>query len=109
MRVIWIELVCALVSVQSVGNLVVARFIERAEIKPDLADVWIELDCATVCVESVAILADLIVQDTDGAPKGGISAIAVDGLLIRLVSLVVFLLGHVASTEEVPGLSVVAV
>lgn len=60
-------------------------------------------------VHYASYLIDLVIQHTNGAPKGGVPSISIHRLLISFISLVVVLFGHIASTEEVPGLGIVTV
>lgn len=92
-----VEFAGALVCVQGVLDLVVARLVQRPQIVPDLADVWVQSDSTAVGVQGVTVLVDLVVEDTDGAPEGWVTSVAVHGLLVGLVGLVVVLLHHVAS------------
>jgi hypothetical protein len=92
-----IQLGGALVGIESVVGLVVARLVQRAKVIPHLGDVGIEADGPGVSVQSIPVLVDLVVENTDGAPKGRVSAIAVDRLLVRFVCFRVFLLRHVAA------------
>lgn len=96
----------SLVGVKRVGCLVVARLIQSSKVIPDLRNVGVESDSTRVGIQCVAVLVDLIVQDTDTAPESGVTPVAVDGLLVSLVCLGVLLLGHVASTKEVPTLCI---
>jgi hypothetical protein len=54
-------------------------------------------------------LVDLVVKNTNRAPEGRIATIAVDRLLIGFICLGVFRHGHVATTEEIPALSVIVI
>lgn len=80
-----------------------------AKVVPDLRDIGIQANGSGICIEGVTILVDLVVQDSDGAPECRISSIAVDSLLVGLVSLWELLLCHVAASEQVPALSVLVV
>lgn len=60
-----VEIGCPSVGVDGVGDLVVARLVEAAQIIPHLADKRVETDRTGVCVEGVAVLIDLIVKNTD--------------------------------------------
>ena len=51
-------------------------------------------------------LVDLVVKHTDRAPKRGVSRVSIDGLLIRLIRLVIILLSHEAAAQKVPGLGI---
>lgn len=106
MHVRRIQLSSTLVSVQSVGSLVVAGLVERTKIIPDFRNVGVEANGTRVRVESISVLVDLVVEYADGAPKGRIAAVAIDGLLVGLVGLGVLLLSHVASSQEIPALSI---
>ena len=79
---------------------------QGTEVVPDLGDVRVQADGARVGIERVTILVDLVIEDADGAPKGGVAAIPIDGLLIGFVGLGILLLRHVTTTEEVPTLRV---
>jgi hypothetical protein len=105
----WVEIRSPAVSIESVGNLVVARLIQRTQIIPDLGDVWIQANGTRVSIKRIAVLIDLVVEDTNRAPEGGVATIAVDGLLVGFICLWVLCLRHVAATEQVPALSVVVV
>lgn len=63
-----------------------------AKVIPDLGDVWIESYGAGVRVERIAILIDLIIEYSDGAPEGRVPAITVHCLLVGFVGFRVFLL-----------------
>jgi hypothetical protein len=89
-----VKLGSAGIGVNGIGNLVVARLVERTQIVPHFRNVRVQADGARVGVERVAVLVDLVVQHTDRAPKGGITAVPIDGLLIRFVRLVVPLTSH---------------
>lgn len=80
-----------------------------AQVIPDLGNVRVKADGAGVGIEGVPVLVDLVVQNTNGAPEGGVPAITVDGLLVGLVRLGVLLLRHVAAAEQVPALGVLLV
>lgn len=82
---------------------------QSSEIVPNLRDVRVQADGTRVGVQSIPILIDLIVENTDGAPEGGIATVAVYGLLVGLICLGVFLLRHVATTQKVPTLRIVVV
>jgi hypothetical protein len=105
-NVSWVQLSSSRVGVESVVGLVVAGLVQGTEIVPNLWDVGVEADSPRVSIESIAVLVDLVVQDTDGAPEGRVAAIPIDGLLIGLIRLGIFLLRHVAATEEVPALCI---
>lgn len=106
MRVVGIQFSSSLVSIQGIANLVVARLIQGAKVVPNLRDKGVESDGPRVGIQGVAILVDLIVQDTNRTPEGGVPAIAIDGLLVGLVSLGVLLELHVATAEQVPALGI---
>lgn len=94
------------VGVDGIGDLIVATLVEAPKIKPDLGDVWVDPDSARICVQSIAELIDLEVQHSNGAPKGGIASVTIDGLLIRFIGLVVLLPRHVGTTEKIPALGI---
>lgn len=101
-----IELGGTSVCVDGIRDLVVAALVQAAQVKPHLRDVWIDSDGSRVCVERIAELVYLEIEYADGAPEGGIPAIAVDGLLISFVCLVILLTCHIRSPEEIPTLSI---
>lgn len=68
------------------------RTYQRAKVIPNLGDVWVETNRAGICIQSVAVLVNLIVQYTDGAPKRRVSAITIYRLLVSLVRFWVLLL-----------------
>jgi hypothetical protein len=124
-RVRWVELGRALIGIQGIRDLVVARLVlfsasvcvrhckaqwkethQSAEIVPNLGDPRIEPNRTRIRVESVPVLVDLVVEHTDRAPEGGIAAIAIHSLLVGFVGLVVLLHLHVAAAEEVPALRI---
>lgn len=94
------------VGIDRIGDLVVARLVETAEVVPDLAHVWVEADRPRVGVESITVLADLVVQDTDRTPECRVAAITVYSLLISFVCFVVPLTSHKGSSQKVPAMSV---
>jgi copper chaperone CopZ len=104
-----VELEGALVGVDGVRHLVVAGFVESAEVEPDFSEVGVDADGARVGIESVVELVDVVVKDTDRAPERRVLAVAVDGLLVRLVRLPEVVRGHIGATEEVPREGVVRV
>lgn len=104
--VVWVQVECSPIRVDGIGDLVVARLIKRAEVIPDLRDVWVESDRSRVGVKGVSELVDLVVEDADRAPERRVSTVPVDGLLIRLVRLVVPLTRHERPAQEVPALGV---
>jgi len=106
MDVCRVELCSSGVRVERIIGLVVTRLVECAKIIPNFRYVRVQADCARVSVESIAVLIDLVIQNTNRAPKSGVSAIAIDSLLVCLIGLWVLLLRHVATTEEVPALRV---
>lgn len=105
-RVVGIQLGSTLVRVKGVGNLVVTRFIQSTQIIPDLRDERVEADGTRISIERISILVDLVVKHTDGTPEGGISPIAVYGLLVGFVCLRILLLLHIAPAEKIPALCI---
>jgi hypothetical protein len=99
----------ASVSIESIGDLVVARFVQCAQIVPDLGNVGVEADGTGIGIEGVTVLVDLVVEDTNRAPEGRVATVAVDCLLVGLVCLGVFLHRHVAAAKKVPTLSVIVI
>jgi hypothetical protein len=86
--------------------LVVATLVKAAQVKPDLRNIRVDADGTGVCIKSVTKLVDLEVKNPNRTPKGGVTAIAVNRLLVGLVRLVVLLASHVRTAEEVPALGV---
>lgn len=68
------------------------RAYQSAEIVPDFGNVGVEADRAGVGVECVSVLVDLVIQDTNRTPKGGVLSITIDSLLVSLVGFGVLLL-----------------
>ena len=101
-----VELCGSGVGIERVVGLVVTRLVQSTKIVPNLGDVWVQTNGAGVSVKSIAVLVDLVVQDTNGAPESWIPAVAVDSLLVSLVCLWILLLRHVAAAEEVPTLRI---
>lgn len=101
-----VELRSAGISIDGIGDLVIAALVQAAEVEPDLRDVGVDADGPRVRIQCVAELIDLKVEDADGAPEGRVSAVAVDGLLISFVCLVVLLTCHVSTPEEIPALGI---
>jgi len=89
--VVGIEVSSLGVGVERVTQLI-ARLVQCAQIVPHLAQVWVETDRPAVRVQCVTVLVDLVVEDTDGTPEGGVATIAVNSLLVSVVSLSVLLL-----------------
>lgn len=104
--IVRVQVLCTSVRIDRVVDLVITGLVQTAEVVPNLADVRVESDCSRVRVQGVTILVDLVVEHPDGAPEGRITAVSVDGLLVRLVRLVVLLATHKCSTEEIPTLGV---
>ena len=65
---------------------------QSAKVVPNLGDVWIEANSAGVGLEGVAVLVDLVIKDAYRAPERWVASFAVDGLLVRLISLWICLL-----------------
>ena len=101
-----VQIRCARVRIDGIGNLVVARFVQAAEIVPNFRDIWVESDSSRVSVEGIAVLVDLIIEDTDRTPKCRIPTVSVDCLLIRFVGFVVALTSHERSTKKIPALRI---
>lgn len=97
------------VCVKRITRLVVARFVQGTQVIPNLRNVRVEADGAGVRIECIAVLVDLVVEHTNGAPESRVATITVHRLLVRLISLGIFLLGHVASAQEVPALRVILI
>lgn len=87
------------VGIESIAGLVVTRLVQGTEIIPDLGDVGIQADGARIGVQSISILIDLVVKHANRAPKRGIPPVTVDGLLVGLISLGIFLLRHVTASQ----------
>lgn len=100
--VCWIELESALVSVDSIRHLVVARFVESTEIEPNFGEVRVDSNRSRVGVESIMELIDIVVENSNRTPESWILAISVNSLLIRFVSFSEVARCHVGSTEEIP-------
>jgi hypothetical protein len=101
-----VEISRTLVRVQCVGSLIVARLVQGSQIVPDLWNVGVQTDSTRVRIKRISVLVDLVIQHSYAAPECGIAPVAVNSLLVRLVRLGVLLLGHVASSKEVPTLRV---
>ena len=97
------------VRIERVAGLIVARLIQSAKVVPDFRNVGVEANSTRVCVERITVLVDLVVEHTDRTPECRIAAIAVHSLLVGFVSLGILLLRHVASTKQVPALSIILV
>lgn len=79
---------------------------QGTQIVPHLRNVRVEAYCSGVCVKGVTVLVDLVIEDADRTPERRVASVPVHRLLIGLVSLGIFLLGHVASAQEIPALGV---
>lgn len=102
---VWIARVQTLslaVSVQGIADLVVAGFIQGTQVVPDLGDVWVQTDRPRVGIERITVLGDLVVKNTNRAPEGWVSGVAVDGLLEGLVGSVKVTTDHVDTAQIVP-------
>lgn len=97
------------VGVQCITCLVVTRFVQGTQVVPHLRDVRVETNCTRIRVQRVSVLIDLVVENTDRAPKRRIATIAVDCLLICFIGFGILLLGHVTSAEQIPTLSIILV
>jgi hypothetical protein len=82
---------------------------QGTKVVPNLRDVGVEADGARICIKRIAILVYLVIKNPNGAPEGRIPPIAIDRLLVSLIGLRKFLLGHVATAEEIPTLSILIV
>lgn len=65
---------------------------QSAKVVPNFRDVWIEANGAGVGIERIAVLVDLVIKDSDGAPKRRVAPISVDGLLVSLICFRILLL-----------------
>lgn len=101
-----VEFACAGIGVDGIRDLVVAAFIEAAEVEPHFGDVGVDPNGAGVSVECIAVLVDLEVENTYGAPERRVATVTVDRLLICFVRLVILLTRHVSAAQEVPTLSI---
>jgi hypothetical protein len=99
----------ASVCIQGIGDLVVARLVQSAQVIPNFRNVRVQANCTRVGIQSIAVLVDLVVKNTNRAPEGRVAAIAIDRLLVSFVRLGVFRHGHVATTEKIPTLSVIVI
>jgi hypothetical protein len=104
-----VKVCCTSIGVEGIGDLVVARLVQSAQIVPHLGDVGVQADSTRVSIERVTVLVDLVVKDTDRAPECGVATVAVDSLLVSLVGFGVLGLRHVAATEKVPTLRIIVV
>jgi hypothetical protein len=104
-----VELLGSLVGVDRVGDLVVARLVQRSKVEPHLCKIRVDSDRARVGVEGVVELVDFVVENSDRAPERWVLAVAVDCLLVRLVRLAKVVRRHVRPSEEVPRESVVRI
>lgn len=94
------------VSIQSITDLVVASFIQGAQIIPHFGNVWIQTNSPRVSVKCITVLGDLVVEHTNGAPEGWVSGVTVNSLLERLVGSVEVTTDHVDTAQVVPRMSV---
>lgn len=101
-RIPRIELDSALICIRGVGQLIVTRLVQSAQVLPDLGDERVDADCARVGVESVVILADVEVEHANAAPVCRILAVPVHGLLVSLVCLSVVMRLHERPPEYIP-------
>jgi hypothetical protein len=63
--VVWIQLCSASISVDGIGNLVVAALVQTSKVEPDLRDVRIDANCTRVCIKCITELIDLEVKNTN--------------------------------------------
>src|ERR1700761_3233072 len=82
---------------------------QSSKVIPHFGNVWIQTNSSRIRIQGISILINLVIKNTNRAPKGGISAITIDGLLVGLVSSRVFLLGHVTATKKIPALSIILI
>jgi len=97
------------VCVKGIACLVVAGLVKRTKVIPDLRNVGVEADSTRVCIKRIAVLVDLVVKNTNGAPECRVATVTVDCLLIGFVCLWVLLLRHVASAKKVPALGIILI
>lgn len=108
-RVGRVELQSALVCVDGVRHLVVARFVQRAEVVPHFGEVRVNANCPRVGIERVVVLVDVVVQHPDRAPERRILPVAIDCLLVSLVRLAKIVRRHVRPAEQVPREGIVRI
>jgi hypothetical protein len=106
MRVARIQLCSPSIGVNGIGDLVVAAFIKRAKIEPDFGDIRVDPNGARVSVQGIAELIDVVIEDANAAPERRVAPVAIHCLLVGFVGLLVFLAGHVSTTQEVPALGI---
>lgn len=87
-----------LVSIKSITDLVITSLVKSTEIIPNLRDVWVESDGPCIGIERVSVLGDLIIEDTNGTPKGWVSSVPIHSLLESIISTSVITSSHVYST-----------
>lgn len=61
----WVELESALVSIDGVGHLIVAGFVESTEIEPNFGEVRVDSNRSRVGVEGIVELIDVVVENSD--------------------------------------------
>lgn len=105
----WVELRRPGVSIDSIGYLVVATLIKRAEVEPYFGNVRVDPNCPRIGVEGITILVDLEIEYANGAPEGGVATVTVHRLLVGFISLVVLLTGHVCTAEQIPTLRIAGI
>lgn len=108
-RIPGVQLCSSGISIDGVGNLVIAALVQTSEVKPNLRYVRIDANSPRVSVQSIPILVDLEVEDSDGTPEGGVTTITIHSLLIGLVCLVIFLTSHIGTAKKIPALGIVRV
>lgn len=65
MNVRGIEIGSAAIGVKSIGNLVVAGFVQSTKIIPNFRDVRVQTDSTRVGVQGITVLVDLVVEHTN--------------------------------------------
>lgn len=104
--VVGVKLNCMLVSVERIIDLVIAGLVKGAQIVPHLGNIGVDSNGSKVRVERVSKLIDLVIQNTNRAPKGRVVAVAIYSLLICFIRIVIFLLSHVTAAKKIPRLGV---
>ena len=94
-----------MVGVKRIGWLV-TRFVQSTEAIPNFVQHWIHSDSPRVGIQSIAVLADLVIKNSDGAPKHRVLAVTIDSLLVGVIGLSILSVGHVTTTKKVPGLPI---
>lgn len=90
---------CPLISVDGVRHLIIARFVQCAEIEPDFRQIRVNSNGSRIGIQGVVELIDVVIEYSNRTPEGGILAISINRPLIRFVRLIKITRRHISPSK----------